>query len=163
MRFVCDSTVGKLARILRMAGFDTAYVERDDLARVIALSLEEGRKIISRNSKYGGLRLASDCLCLKVDEPYEQFRQMVSVLGLAIEEEGFLSRCLNCSELLVEVDKEQVRDRLYDFVYCTQERIWRCHCCDRLFWHATHAGAITSRLLQIKAELDQTPRGAADL
>ena len=154
MRFVCDSTVGKLARILRMAGFDTAHVRKDDLARVIALSREEGRTIISRNSKYRGLQLASDFFHLSVDEPYEQFRQIVDSFGLAIDERRFLSRCLNCNEPLVEVDKESVRTRLYDFVYRTQDHVYTCPHCLQLFWHGTHARAITSRLLEIKAEVE---------
>lgn len=154
MRFVCDSTVGKLARILRMAGFDTAHVPKNDLARVIALSREEGRKILSRNSKYGGLQLASDFFHLSVDDPYQQFRQIVESLALAIDDTRFLSRCLNCNVPLAEVDRESVRNRLYDFVYRTQEHVYSCPYCQQLFWHGTHARAITSRLLELKVELE---------
>ena len=74
-----------------MAGYDTAHVARDDLSRVIALSREEGRKIISRNAKYHELQLANDFLHLIDDDPYEQFRRIVAGLGLPIVEADFLS------------------------------------------------------------------------
>ncbi len=157
MRFVCDSTVGKLARLLRMAGFDSVYIREDDLARVLAISKEQERMIISRNSRYSDLRLASNFYHLIADEPLQQLRKLVADLRIQLDEGRFLTRCLECNELLEKIDKEEVRDRLYDFVARTQETIFICPRCERLYWHATHARAIINQLLTIKSELGQRP------
>jgi uncharacterized protein len=155
MRFVCDSTMGKLARLLRMAGFDTAYVKEDDLARVLAISREENRLIVSRNSKYFELQLASNFCHLMADEPLDQFRRLLTDLQMQLDERRFLTRCLQCNELLEKIAIEKVSGRLYDFVARTQQEIFVCPRCDKLYWHATHARAMITRLLAIKSELDR--------
>jgi uncharacterized protein len=155
MRFVCDSTVGRLARLLRMAGFDTAYVKEDSLARVLALSKEERRVIVTRNSKLLSLQMASDLYWLQQDEPMEQFRRMALDLKVQIDSKLLLTRCVECNSPLETVDKEVIRARLYDYVARTQDHILVCRHCDKLYWHATHAQAMIKRLLEIKSELDQ--------
>ncbi|TFH65831.1 MAG: hypothetical protein E4G91_01055 [Candidatus Zixiibacteriota bacterium] len=157
MRFVCDSTMGKLARFLRMAGFDTAYVREDNMARVLALSKEENRLIVSRNSKYLGLQLASNFYHLTADEPLDQFRKLVTDLQMQLDEKQFLTRCLQCNELLEKIATEKVSERLYDFVARTQPEIFVCPRCDKLYWHATHARAMITQLLALKSELDRKP------
>ena len=157
MRFVCDSTMGKLARFLRMAGFDTAYVKEENLARVLAISKEENRLIVSRNSKYMQLQLASNLYHLTTDEPLDQFRKLVTDLQIQLDEKRFLSRCLQCNEPLEKIATEKVSERLYDFVARTQTVIFVCPHCDKLYWHATHARAMITRLLAIKSELDRKP------
>lgn len=159
MRFVCDSTVGKLARWLRMAGFDTAYVKEENIPRVLTLSKEENRVILTRNSQLTGLSLAANLLLLRADDPVEQFRRLAIDLNLRLDESSFLTRCLECNEPLTEVDKNAVRSRLYDYVARTQERILICRHCDKLYWHATHAQAMIDRLRAIKSELDRMSDG----
>jgi len=155
MRFVCDSTMGKLARLLRMAGFDTAYVKEDNLARVLAISKEENRLIISRNSKYLELQLASSFYYLTADEPLDQFRKLVFDLQMQLDEKRFLTRCLQCNEPLEKIAAEKVLERLYDFVARTQPEIFVCPRCDKLYWHATHARAMITQLMAVKSELDR--------
>jgi uncharacterized protein len=157
MRFVCDSTVVKLAKLLRAAGFDTACVNKPDIPRVLSLSKEEQRIIVSRNSKYLQLELAGDFCHLTADEPLDQFRAIVTDLKLPLVESQFLTRCLECNELLCVSSVADVRERLYEFVARTQERIFLCPNCDRLYWHATHAKAMIKRLLAIKSELASKP------
>ena len=159
MRFVCDSTVGKLARLLRMAGIDTAYVKKESLPLVLSISLEENRKILSRNSKFNELTLAIDYCHLEMDDPYDQLKYVVRSFGLELEARLFLSRCLECNEPLAAIEKGLVVERLYPFVAKTQEQIFHCLRCNKLYWHATHARAIVKRLNEIS---DEPGRGSAD-
>jgi uncharacterized protein with PIN domain len=155
MRFVCDSTVGKLARFLRMAGFDTACVPRPELPKVLAISREEGRKIVSRNSKIRDIRLASDFYHIMDDDPETQFRKLLTDLDLDLSEDDFLSRCLECNFPLMSIPKQEIGGKVYPYVFRTQESFFICQKCDRIFWHATHAEAIVNRLRRIKFELDR--------
>jgi uncharacterized protein with PIN domain len=140
-----------------MAGFDTAYVKEDSLARVLAISKEENRLIVSRNSKYLELQLASNFCQLTADEPLDQFRKLVTDLQMQLDEKQFLTRCLRCNELLEKIATEKALERLYDFVARTQPEIFVCPRCDKLYWHATHARAMIMQLLAIKSELDRKP------
>ncbi len=162
VRFVCDNTVGKLARLLRMAGFDTAYVVDNDVGRVIALCREEDRKIVSRNSRYAELVLADNFYHVKVDNPEEQFCQVVIDLKLTLSTNHFLSRCLNCNRELEEINKADIKEHVFPYVFKTQERFSTCPNCNRIFWQATHARAIKEKLLKLKSAVDRRRQAAAD-
>jgi uncharacterized protein len=140
-----------------MAGFDTAYVKEDNVARVLTISKEENRLIVSRNSRYLEIQLASNYYHLTEDEPLDQFRKLMADLQIPFDERRFLTRCLQCNELLEKINTEKVLERLYDFVARTQQEIFVCPRCDKLYWHATHARAMITRLFVIKSELDRKP------
>jgi hypothetical protein len=153
MRFLCDSTVGKLARLLRTAGFDTAYIWEPDWRQVVRAALGEERVVLSRNSLYSELKLAPRFFLLHADNPEDQFLAVATEFALDIEEDRFLSRCLECNSRLIETNKERIRGRLWTYVAETQEKFFYCEACDKIYWHATHARAITQRLLKLKGQL----------
>lgn len=155
MKFVLDNTVGKLARLLRMAGFDTAYVAEDGTTPVIAISRAEQRLIVSRNSRYAEMTLAADFFHIESDRPEEQLEALLDALGLDLIEAHFLSRCLECNEPLEHIDKQEVAGQVWPYVWKTQDIFHRCHGCGRIYWPATHVAAMQSRLLTVKRELDQ--------
>lgn len=155
MRFICDSTVGKLTRLLRMAGYDTAYVKEPGWRKVVKRALGEKRIILSRNSLYSDLKLAPQFLLLHDDSPEEQFRVVVREYGLKIDPGRFLSRCLECNGTLVPVEVEAIRERLWDYVAESQDSFFLCETCDRVYWHGTHARAMTDRLLKLKEQVEK--------
>lgn len=158
MKFVLDNTVGKLARLLRIAGFDTSYVVENDLPQVIAISREQQRLIVSRNSRYEKLALAADFYHVESDDPEEQFLALLSDLNLDLEENLWLSRCLECNALLERVDKQATSGKVWPYVWATQEKFYHCPDCDKLFWSATHVAAMREKLLELKSELDRRRR-----
>lgn len=153
VKFVCDNTVGKLARLLRMAGCDTAYVPEDNLRRVLSLSREQGRKIISRNSRYSELTIANDFYHLTADDPEEQLIQLAVELELDFDPGNYLTRCVNCNNRLVSIDKSQVKGRVWPYVWQTQDTFSTCPSCGRIYWRATHAEAIAIRLERLSNEV----------
>jgi uncharacterized protein with PIN domain len=153
VKFVCDNTVGKLARLLRMAGLDTAYVPEDDLRRVISLSREQGRKIVSRNSRFAELTIASDVYHLTADGPEEQFIQLAVDLQLELDSDKYLTRCVDCNDELVPIDKNDIRGRVWPYVWQTQHNFSTCPSCGRIYWRATHAEAIAIRLERLRNEV----------
>ncbi|MFH2054513.1 MAG: Mut7-C RNAse domain-containing protein [bacterium] len=158
MKFVLDNTVGKLARLLRMAGFDTAYVAEDAISRVIAISREQERMIVSRNSRYEELTLVAAFHHVESDMPAEQLFALLSRLALDLEEDRFLSRCLECNEPLEKVNKQEVAGHVWPYVWKTQNEFRRCPGCARIYWRATHVEAMQEKLMRIKSELDQMRR-----
>lgn len=162
MKFVCDNTVGKLARSLRMAGLDTAYVAEDDLYAVVALSKEQGRRIVSRNSRYCELTIADNFYHLTVDDPDEQFILLVLDLDLSLDADNFLTRCADCNESLIAIDRSEVKGRVWPYVWQTQKEFSVCPNCDKVYWSATHAKAITRHLQHLMDEIARR-RGEDDL
>ena len=50
-KFIVDSNVGKLAKWLRMLGYDAAFFEGDDDAYMIDRALKESRVILTRDTQ----------------------------------------------------------------------------------------------------------------
>lgn len=136
-RFVADTHLGKLARHLRMAGFDTLYGNDWDDDRIVAAAARERRTILTRDK--GMLRRS------EVERGYfvrsvaseEQLSEVVAALQLERLLAPF-TRCRECNAPLEEVPRASVLDRLPDKVRGRYERFKRCPGCDRVYWEGTH-------------------------
>ena len=137
LRFIADEMLGKLAKWLRAVGYDTAYFEGDGDSALVQQALQEDRIILTRDSGLVERKLARKSLLIKDDEPREQFRQVVSELGLDVKN-GLFTRCLICNRELFPVEKEAVRDKVHLYTYSTQSKFYECPDCGRVFWPGTH-------------------------
>jgi len=144
IKFVADVMVGKLARWLRVLGFDVAYsnIFQDD--EIIRLASSENRIILTRDCGLAARCDNSQCLLVSSGEYEEQVQQVVRTFDL--KEFSVFSRCLECNTPLERVDKEDVFERVPPFIYLTQDRFATCPSCNRVFWHGSHADEMLKRL-----------------
>ena len=133
--FIADVMVGKLARWLRVLGFDVLYSNKYEDDEIIRISHLERRLILTRDVQLAR-RVPSQSLIIESGHYKEQIQQVVRSLKLTHFKS--LSRCLECNTRLEEVDKEAAFEKVPPFVYLTQERFARCPRCDRIYWHGTH-------------------------
>lgn len=137
MRFVADAHLGGLARLLRMAGFDTIYGNniRDD--EIEALAIDDARVVLTRDRellKRRGVEFGAYVRALKAQA---QLREVVERFGLAERARPF-TLCLHCNAPLREVDKGSVLDRLPPSVRATQDEFRTCEVCHRVYWKGSH-------------------------
>jgi uncharacterized protein len=136
-RFVADTHLAKLARHLRMAGFDTVLDHDWDDDRIVACSLAERRTILTRDK--GMLRRA------EVERGYfvraihadEQLAEVLRALQLEGLMEPF-SRCRECNTPLADVTREEVLEQVPPKVRASYERFKQCPGCARIYWEGTH-------------------------
>jgi uncharacterized protein with PIN domain len=151
-RFVADGHLGKLARHLRMAGFDTLYGNDWDDDLIVGLSLRGRRTILTRDK--GMLRRA------EVTHGYfvravESERQLGEVIA-ALQLEGLLqpfTRCRECNTLLEEVDRAAVQERIPSRARELYRRFKRCNGCHRVYWEGSHY----ARMLGVLGRLPGQP------
>jgi len=136
-KFIADAHLGGLARLLRMAGFDTLY--RNDYAdrEIVDIAATQGRTVLTRDRDLLKQRAINDGCYLHAILPELQFREIVYRLDLARRMRPF-SRCLRCNTPLQDVDKQAVGERLPPSVRAGQTRFTTCHHCRRIFWPGTH-------------------------
>ena len=134
--FVADVMVGKLARWLRVLGFDVLYSNKFDDDEIIRIADTENRVILTRDAQLATRRPRSQCLFVESGDYKQQVQQVVRTFNLG--EFKVFSRCLECNARLEEVDKEAVFEKVPPFVYLTQERFAQCPTCERVYWHGTH-------------------------
>jgi uncharacterized protein len=136
-RFVADGHLGKLARHLRMAGFDTLW--RNDAAdgEIVGVAAAQKRTILTRDKGMLRRREVERGYFVRAIESETQLAEVIRALQL----EGMLrpfTRCRECNSLLEEVAKADVLERLPEKVRSLYDRFQRCPGCARVFWEGTH-------------------------
>lgn len=137
MKFIVTNELGRLVRWLRTLGYDTIYFTGLDKPGLFLTALRDGRIILTRNKRIGkgtGIKI----IFINYDDVAEQLKQVIKALKLKPSEKDLFSRCLICNELLGEISKEKIKNKVPPFVYKTQEEFSHCARCDKIFWRGTH-------------------------
>jgi len=137
--FIADAHLGGLARLLRMAGFDTLY--RNDFTdpEIVRIALAEHRVALTRDRELLKRRDLTHGCYIHAVKPAAQLAEIVSRLDLARSFRP-LSRCLACNEALIPIDKSAVEHRLPASVRERQERFSTCPHCGSVLWEGSHYG-----------------------
>ena len=136
-RFVADAHLGGLARMLRMAGFDTLYDLRYDDPDVAAIGEREGRIVLTRDRDLLKRRnVAHGCYVRALDAP-SQLKEIVERLDLSAQARPF-TLCLHCNVPLHAVSRDAVMPRLPPAVRATQTEFCMCDVCHGVFWKGSH-------------------------
>ena len=135
-RFLADAMLGRLARWLRILGYDAEYFpgEDDDLLRQ---ARHEGRVLLTRDTRLLQRRPLPPHLFIESDHVMEQLRQVVATLGLDPTAPP-TRRCSCCNVVLEPRDRTQVTGMVPEFVWSRHEVFWACPRCHRIYWAGTH-------------------------
>jgi hypothetical protein len=145
LRFVADAHLGGLARLLRMAGFDTIYDNniQDDAIEAIASS--EDRVVLTRDRELLKRRTITHGAYIHTLKAEEQLRELVDRLDLAHSMQPF-TICLHCNAPLRDVPKAEVLDQLPPAVRELHNEFNTCDVCRRVFWKGSHWKRMTAVL-----------------
>jgi hypothetical protein len=146
MKFICDDMLGKLARLLRALGFDTFYQKEIPDHQLLRQALEEDRVVVTRDRKLVQVKTVPKYVLIWSDQPVAQLEELLQKLSVSLDQENVFSRCLECNTILKRVEKEKVKDKVYPYVYQTQENFWYCPTCDKLYWAGTHIQKMGEKL-----------------
>lgn len=138
--FAADAMLGRLAKALRMLGYDTHYDSAISDSDLKLVALREGRIVLTRDREIAETSLPLRVVLVESDHAEEQLRQVVEDLALDVRGSLF-TRCLVCNTPVEEASREEVEDRVPPYVLATQERFARCPSCGRIYWAATHVEA----------------------
>ncbi|MFQ5847817.1 MAG: Mut7-C RNAse domain-containing protein [Candidatus Methylomirabilales bacterium] len=137
IRFVADSMLGKLAKWLRILGYDTLYFRDAPDGHLITLAMREGRILLTRDTRILLRRRLCRILFIHHDHVWDQLRQVAGVLGLRVGER-LGSRCLRCNRSLAPLRKDRAAGRVPDYVFRHHDVFFHCEECGRIFWGGTH-------------------------
>ena len=139
-RFIVDTNVGKLARWLRMLGYDTLFINNIDDEELIAIGLKEKRVLLTKDTQIMLRRVVTSgrlkALFIVDDNPKAQLLQVVRAMKL--DQERKFTLCLECNEPLVPKRKDEVQELVPPYVFKTQSNYYQCPSCQRIYWRGTH-------------------------
>jgi uncharacterized protein with PIN domain len=137
MRFVADAHLGGLARLLRMAGFDTIYDNSIHDDEIEERAIEDGRVVLTRDRELLKRRGVGYGCYVRALHAQEQLREVFERYGLAERARPF-TLCLHCNAPLRSVPKAEVLERLPPTVRELHDEFSTCAVCHRVFWKGSH-------------------------
>ena len=143
-RLLVDAMLGRLARWLRLMGYDAAYWRDGSDEALIAAARAEDRLIVTRDhalARRRGVR----AILIAAEGLDEQIAEARTVLGGA---PAPFTRCSVCGGELTDLPCEAARDLVPPYVWQTQTQFSRCVLCGRVYWRGTHWPALQRRLAQ---------------
>ncbi len=154
IKFIADNNVGRLARWLRLMGYDTVLLRQKDDVQMIKIALGENRIILTKDAQFMKRHMVTNgtlkTLHIEQDDPEVQVQEVVESLSLDYDFRPF-SRCLECNKALVARDKEDIKDLIPARVFETQTQYSQCPACHRIYWPGTHWQAMDKKLKESQA------------
>jgi uncharacterized protein with PIN domain len=139
---VADVMLGRLARWLRLLGYDTLYDRRAEDEQLVRICRQSGRILLSRDRSLCARR-GLQSLLVESDDLAEQ---LVQVVRLYWRPGTVKPRCPLCNGELQAVDKFSVEGMVPTYVWVTQEEFQRCPSCGLILWKGTHWQRIMAKL-----------------
>jgi len=136
-RFVLDVHLGRLARYLRLLGFDTLWSNDTSDEQLVALSLGEGRILLTRDRGLLKRRAVTHGYLVRGTSRRAQIVEVLRRFDLFGAIDAF-SRCLVCNGLLERMAKSEVDPLLPPRTRRDYQEFWRCPDCGRVYWPGSH-------------------------
>lgn len=136
-RFILDIHLGKLARYLRMLGYDTWYRNDYDDPELARLANREERILLTRDRRLLMRNLVSNGYCIRSLDPKQQLIEVLQRFDLH-EFPGPFQRCIRCNELLEPVSKGEIEERLEPMTRKYFEEFHICPACKQIYWKGSH-------------------------
>ena len=152
-RFMVDVNLGKLARLLRMLGFDTAYGNRLDDGEIVNLAAREKRIILTRDRRLLFRKAVTHGYWVRSDDPETQLGEVMQRLDLAAQVKP-LQRCLQCNGIIESVERAQVWSSLKPLTRRFYNEFYRCANCHRVYWEGSHVENMSDTIRQLIGSLN---------
>ena len=153
-KFLTESTLGKLAKLLRTAGFDTVHDKRrPDSMRLIRISRAHNRILLSRTVRVVREAESATTLFILSNKPDNQFIQVMAELAVQETDLRPMTRCTLCNSVLASCDRLDVIGLVPDYIVQTHDHFRLCPNCGKFYWPGTHAKRMKTRLAHMTGSL----------
>jgi len=136
-RFVADVNLGRLARLLRLMGFDTLYRNDYEDAGLARIAVAQTRILLTRDRRLLMRRELRYGYFVRDDDPPRQAEEVLRRYALADLTRPF-HRCSRCNGLVHPVAKTQVLELLEPKTRRYYDRFWQCDDCGQVYWEGSH-------------------------
>jgi hypothetical protein len=156
VKFIADNNVGKVAKLLRMLGYDTLFFTEKDDNEMVRRAFKESRVILTRDTQIMKRRLVRDgrlkAVFIREDNPKMQLLEVLKALNLSHFRP--FSLCLECNQPLIPRSREEVQDLVPIRVLNNHNRYTECPLCHRIYWEGTHWQAMAEKLKDLGKGVD---------
>jgi uncharacterized protein len=149
MKFLVDSSLGRLSTWLRILGYDTVYWRGAADRVFLRIAERQGRAVLTRRKDLLDRQHPGIVLFVENERVEDQIVEVLGKLGLRPEWDKLFTVCLRCNESLEEAAPDEVRPRVPDYVFRTQKSFRVCPKCHGVYWPGTHRERALSALRRV--------------
>ncbi len=146
--FILDAHLGKLAKYLRMLGFDTLYRNDYGDMEIIEIAKEQKRVILSRDKVLLKSPKVNHGYYVRATEKHTQLIEIVKKFDLYSQFKTF-TRCMTCNTVLQSRSKETIRNLIDPDTYNCFNEFFYCPECNKVFWKGSHFERMEQLILDI--------------
>jgi uncharacterized protein with PIN domain len=147
MKFLADAMLGRLAKWLRVLGYDTAYFPHLEDHELVRVARAEGRMLLTRDRELTR-RKGVKSLLIESDRFDEQLGQLLRDLDLDADDRS--PRCTRCNSVLESIAREDVEDRVPRYVLRRHSDFSLCPRCGKVYWRGTHWERMRRKVEEIR-------------
>lgn len=136
-KFILDVHLGKLARYLRLLGFDTLYQHSYKDKDIIQLMHKEKRIVLTRDVGLLKNKVVHYGYFVRQTDPQKQIREVVRRFPISQRCRPF-AYCLECNGKIIRVSKKKILRRLPSKVKDYYNKFYICRSCRRVYWQGSH-------------------------
>ncbi len=157
-KFVLDVHLRKLARRMRLLGFDTDYADRRDDSTLADISGRENRILLTCDRQLLMRKIVSRGIIIRSRDPEEQIIEVIERLQLRELINPF-TRCIECNGLIAAVDLSSpvyndIKSSIPEGVLEWCNEFYRCTSCERIYWRGSHYDRLIKRVGHIMNRLN---------
>jgi uncharacterized protein with PIN domain len=157
MKFIVDCMLGKLAKWLKILGFDAAYLNKAEDRDLLFLARREQRVLLTKDQELLRAAAALPALFIESDNWQEQLAQVIDTFRLRQRAKPH-SRCLLCNVELKRVPKKLAKNLVTPFVFERAPSFAVCPSCGRVFWPGTHFQDMDLKIAQVLQRKKSPPK-----
>jgi uncharacterized protein with PIN domain len=148
MKFVVDCMLGKLAKWLKILGFDALFFSRIEDDELLAIARRDGRILLTKDTGMIQKAKHAETLFLESEEWQDQVRQVLEHFELW-EKVNPHTRCIDCNVKLKNLPKKNAKNLVSSFVFEHADAFALCPNCGRVFWRGTHFKDMEAQIEEI--------------
>ena len=143
--FILDVHLGKLARMLRLMGFDTLYQNDFDDPEIVKIGAEQNRIVLTRDIQLLKARAVTHGYWIRSLVPEEQLEEIINRFDLFSQIKAF-HRCVTCNGIIEKTDKKKVLHLLEPKTKKYYEEFYQCRACGQVYWKGSHYPALMEKI-----------------
>jgi len=136
-KFILDVHLGKLAKYLRLLGFNVLYDNHYDDKNIIEIAKSQHRIILTRDIGILKNKTVTHGYWVRNIDWKEQVAEILTRFELFSKIAPF-TRCLECNGVLEPIEKSKIEDQLPPKTKKFYQRYAKCPECNRIYWEGTH-------------------------
>ena len=136
-KFILDVHLGKLAKYLRLLGFDTLYENSYDDSEIVAIARDQNRAVLTRDVSLLKNKSVTHGYWIRSQHTKDQLTEVIRRFDLASNINPFY-RCTVCNGIIEKVGKESIMDRLEPKTKRYYDEFYKCTSCEKIYWKGSH-------------------------